>query len=1159
MSFTEDVLIRIVGEDQASSVFSKVQTNAGKLKVIAGAAMTAEGAATLSYAKDAVNSAITAESEWARFGSAVDQTGGNWDNQSTEIKKWISNYSNSMGYAVADTRSAMTAMMNYGLSCSEAEKSMDAVTGMAAKLGITQEQAASQLTKAFAGQGRGLKQLGLNISDYKDATTGAIDKQKLLQDILNKTGNAAEKHASTQEAQVTRVNNALKSIKTDFGYALLSAIEPLLPIIQQFLQGINSLPGPVKTLGFAFVGLTAGAAAISGPLMSLQGLLQTLGVSFSDIAEKIGLAKTKLGELGNTTTSTTTSTSTDAGQILGGGIGQADASNEYDKYKSDRIDTGGTGPGTTVTAGNDYQDIISQMEKEEEGLDDVKQQSDKLSKKTKQTEDSVKKTGKSGKGLKTGLEETTDIIPKGVGSKATTAGVEAETASAGFSGLSAGITSMLVPILTLAAVVAVIIAVVAVLVVEALLFARAIAEVIQALGFDKIDLSASIEGIKSIGTALWELANALAAMTITSVVGLISQYISLITGGLKSIANAANSLKAAVPVVNSMASMPDIDQGAVTKLKALGEGLKGLSQAASSLTSSGTDIWLGGFTNFITGGSLNNIKNAHDDLVKAVPIINSYSDLPQVDTTASQRLKDVGDAMKNVSTAMKSLGSVGIDVVWNSGSLNIASLASAHSQLKAAAQQINKFSDIPAITPVGGKLVPLINALKPIKSAIESLNTLQGLTIPPASIATKVQQAKQRIRGVAVQINDMQSIPSITSVGGKLNSIGSGITSIINSVKSLNRITSLSVPPASIATKVQQAKQRLRGVAVQLNDMKSLPNVGNIGGKLNRITTAMTPLRSAINSIRNVPNSPANIVARVKKGVTAIKNVAKELNGLKGTNVGNVSGILNSVKTAMKQLNSALSATKVQVRATSVGIGQSITSGVRSGLSGLRSAVVGPTQSAMSAMTPIAVSGARTAGTQGTNGFKYTFKLADIAKQEMNYAVQAVKSGGSALASACRQVAEDAVAAAKEGAESHSPGAIARMWGQEIGVYSVQKVNEGKSAFIRAIRQTAVEAVKAWGNPTLTTKFNTAGLNNLANTMNKIDLKKPGTLNTIHDLSNSRPTESLTKSNVTQLHIHEGAVQLDARNLTDKECKQIMITGLESLDCVRNIEIKGMK
>ena len=46
--------------------------------------------------------------------------------------------------------------------------------------------------------------------------------------------------------------------------------------------------------------------------------------------------------------------------------------------------------------------------------------------------------------------------------------------------------------------------------------------------------------------------------------------------------------------------------------------------------------------------------------------------------------------------------------------------------------------------------------------------------------------------------------------------------------------------------------------------------------------------------------------------------------------------------------------------------------------------------------------------------------------------------------------------------------------------------------------------------------------------------------------------------NVVVFNFSEGAIPIDARNLTEKEAKQMMILGLESLDMINNIDIRGM-
>ena len=275
----EDILLRIRGEDNSGAAFNSVQQRAGALKTAIGGAVTAMSASMLSYAKSAVDSAMTAEQEWMKFGNAVNNTGGNWDQQSDEIRKWVKDYSNSMGRSVSDTRAAMTTYLNMGMSLKDSQDAMTATSNYAAQMGMSQEEAAGQLQKAFMGSGKALKALGLDIKDYKDESTGAIDKQKLLNDVLSRTGGAADKYADTSAAKFQRLNNVLAGLKTDFGAALMDAITPLIPVVQGFLDIINGLPGPVKSVGFAAVALGAGIGIIAGPLTSVIGLMEMLGIS----------------------------------------------------------------------------------------------------------------------------------------------------------------------------------------------------------------------------------------------------------------------------------------------------------------------------------------------------------------------------------------------------------------------------------------------------------------------------------------------------------------------------------------------------------------------------------------------------------------------------------------------------------------------------------------------------------------------------------------------------------------------------------------------------------------------------------------------------------------------------------------------------------------
>ena len=299
MVSAEEILLRIRGKDDSGQAFNSASKRAGALKTAVGGAMTMASASMLSFAKDAVNGAAEAENAWQRMGTAFENSGsGNWDEQSDAVKKWAREYSDATGRSVGDTRAAVTAYMNAGYSFSESQNMMAVTADYAAQKGISLEQASGTLQKALMGNGKAIKDMGLDINDYKDATTGAIDKDKLWAAINQKTHGAAAKYADSTAGKMQRLNNVLASMKTDFGKFLIDALTPLIPVVQGFFNAINSLPVPVKTVGFAVMALVAGVGVLAGPLFSLLGVLEMLGITLPTLAGESGLLTGALTQLG---------------------------------------------------------------------------------------------------------------------------------------------------------------------------------------------------------------------------------------------------------------------------------------------------------------------------------------------------------------------------------------------------------------------------------------------------------------------------------------------------------------------------------------------------------------------------------------------------------------------------------------------------------------------------------------------------------------------------------------------------------------------------------------------------------------------------------------------------------------------------------------------
>ena len=139
-------------------------------------------------------------------------------------------------------------------------------------------------------------------------------------------------------------------------------------------------------------------------------------------------------------------------------------------------------------------------------------------------------------------------------------------------------------------------------------------------------------------------------------------------------------------------------------------------------------------------------------------------------------------------------------------------------------------------------------------------------------------------------------------------------------------------------------------------------------------------------------------------------------------------------------------------------------------------------------------------------------------------------------------MAEQAVQEAKSKLDQQSPGKIARMWGDEMS-YSKQLVLNKGQGLVSGIRDITSGAVNAGqGSINMGSAFTT-----------DFDYARLNAVNTMGQGSNM----GSSNSSVT-INFAEGAVKLDAHNMTTKECRQIMINAMDGLsDGNYRIDVKG--
>lgn len=1187
MATVEEIMLVLTAKDNASGTLKGIN---GFLTTNVGSAITRATSGMLGFAKDSIDAAMTAENEWNRFGAAINSTGGNWEANKDSIKSWVKTFSNSMGRSVGDTRSAMTAYMNYGMSIEESESAMKAATGLAAAMGTTQEEAANKIIKGFAGQGRGLKSLGINLDDYKDKTTGVVDRTKLLNAIMEKTGGAADKYANSTQAKAQRVQNQLAALKTDFGQQLLVALEPLLPILQQFLQAINNLPQPIKAVGVAFGALVAGAGLVSGPLLSMMGIFQQLTSVFGNFGGTGGAGGGGTGSvLGKVKTKIQT-TVKDAEQI-GTMAPEATAAAAGEEATAVSMSGIASGAMSLLAPLLEIAIVVAVMipiiaALAAEALLFVKAIQVLIQ---ALSFDSIDLSGAIN-GI-TQVSQAMVMVAAAMGAM-TLAGLTTAIANV----MSLG---LLVPSIALA-------------LGEIKLVANELMKLnsipsIGATGVIKLRMfTTSVKLVESAVKSMANLSWDVMSSNLMMLGGLLGSFSS-------NIGSAINDIKTAAQKISEINNLPTIDEGVKDKLTQTTESLAKVAEAIGSLRKvNDAQVTWNPLTNFgnalksaksdlqkaaqtlrafngadfsipegigpkITTladalkpiasaiGSLsgidsslqnwnpftnfeNSLKSAKSDLQKAAATLRGFNGINfEIPEGIGGKIKTLADALKPISTALGVLSGIG-EVEYNAnqnGGLTTA-LQNAKADLQNAAKALKELANLPDVPDgTATKIIRVADACKVVKRAIDSFNDNPVPALNNTGQATNINGARPIITNIALAIQGYQNLPTIPEgIATRVLRIADGVKPVKQAIESLN---TTQVPPLNdngTATNINNAKAKLIQIGTALSSLNTIPPVEGVSGKLSSITTAVNSFRSTVSSIGTTPMPVPNI-GNIQTAVTRVKQIAQSINGLSGTSVGGATGALNSIKHAMNQIRSVLTTSVGSISASATNVGRAITNGIKSGMNNLGGTLRSVMTSAMGQVKSAAHSGAQQAGSQATSAFKSSFKLTQTVNEEMGHMVTAINNKKSEIVSAIQNLANDATTTFKLSLEVQSPGLMARTMRAEMG-YIKDSVTSRAASVISAVRNMSQGIVNAFGNPSLT----------IADDFNNLSKLTPSSFNAMGTVTQQTIPSNSTNGD-TIININDGAVKLDARNLSLQECKQIMIMALENMDQIRNVNIRG--
>ena len=607
--------------------------------------------------------------------------------------------------------------------------------------------------------------------------------------------------------------------------------------------------------------------------------------------------------------------------------------------------------------------------------------------------------------------------------------------------------------------------------------------------------------------------------------------------------------------IAKLKDLPDIDEGAVSKLEKVSKSIESISKAMEGLRSIRDGYNWDSFVQGIFGGvdiqtALSSVKQ---DIIDAGNALKDYTGLPEIPEDVGNKMKKIADALKSTSEAMNSLRSIRDTYNWDSfmqglfGGLDIpGAINAAKGDLISVGNTLASLTGLPAIPDgIYTKVQRIGTSARNVGNVLNGLNNIAfpniiGMVMIPANIA----MSRGVLMNVATQLVTLQSLPAIPDgIYTKVQRIGTSARNVANTLRLMNTTSFPDVVSmALLPVKISAAKLVLENVGRELSNLNTIPPVPEgVGAKVQRIGMGARSVGAAVQGINTIPFVGPDVALRVRSAVSAVKSVANELTGLQGMSVvGNIGQALASIRNAVIQLRGTLNAMRGGFRAAGVGIGSSVKNGIRAGIAGLNGVVASGVNAGMGAGVGPARAGGSRIGNSAKTAFQTSFKISQVASAELQYAIQALQNGSGAFYQTVRDIAAQAVQEAKDAAGQHSPGHIARMWGQEMD-YSSMMLRQRGAGVIKSVKDVTSRAVRAF-NPNLTSQLDFAGP--------AFDSSRLDAIRRMNQSSNlgqgQRPVS---------IHIGEGAIQLDARNLTTTESRQIMINALEGLDDIKGIDI----
>lgn len=266
MSSTRDLVINIIG-DSSSGVraFDQVGDAADRQKgkwdglkagiTVASAAMVAGVAA---FASSSVSAYAEAEQSQAQLTAAYEKFPAITDVSIDALRSMNQEIQHKTGLDGDQLAASQATLAQFGLTGDQIQQLTPLMADYAAKTGKDLTGAAEDMGKAIMGQGRALKQVGV---DFEDSGSAAGNFDQLIQGLDGSVGGFAETMGDTATGKMAILEQNFGDIQETVGELLIPALTTLADVGGQVTQWLSENPEFVQAAAIAVGVLTVAIVA----------------------------------------------------------------------------------------------------------------------------------------------------------------------------------------------------------------------------------------------------------------------------------------------------------------------------------------------------------------------------------------------------------------------------------------------------------------------------------------------------------------------------------------------------------------------------------------------------------------------------------------------------------------------------------------------------------------------------------------------------------------------------------------------------------------------------------------------------------------------------------------------------------------------------------